>query len=154
MHTATALIPSAEPLPDRVGMCAEPPGRQQGTPPPGGTRSARRCWTHPSDAPREEGSLGVLEHVVDRTGCRPPSLFFDAELASSVGRDFIRTGAALMVGRYLPGFDPAGLLHPVQGRIQGALFNAQVFGQALNVRRDGIAVQWTAPGQNGEYEER
>lgn len=97
--------------------------------------------------------LGVPENVVDRTSRGAPSLFFKAELTASFSRDLVRPRAPVMFGRNLACFYPAGLLHPVERRIQRALLDAQGIGEALNVRGDSIAMQWTTTRKNREYEQ-
>jgi hypothetical protein len=98
-------------------------------------------------------NLGVLENVVYGTCRGTPSLFFDAELPAPFGRDLVRTRAAVMFRRNLACSYPAGLLHSMEGRIERALLDAQSIGEALNVRGDSIAVQWTTTRKNREYEQ-
>jgi hypothetical protein len=70
-------------------------------------------------------ALRVLEHVVHGTGDRPPPFLFEAELASTRGRDLIGACATVMFRRNHPGSDPTGLLHPMERWIKGALFDAE-----------------------------
>jgi hypothetical protein len=98
--------------------------------------------------------LGMLENVVYRTRRGTPALFFDAELPAPLSRDLVRARAAVMFRRNLSRSYPAGLFHPVERRIQRTFLDAQGIGEALNVRRDGIAVQWTSTREKGEYEQR
>src|SRR5687768_16351691 len=93
-------------------------------------------------------ALRVLMHVVHRTGDRPPPLLFEAELASTRGCHVIGACATVVFRGNHPCSDPADLLHPMEGRIQRALFDAQGIRQALNVRRDGVPMQWTTSSQN------
>jgi len=69
--------------------------------------------------------LRVLEYVVNGVGDRPPPRFFETELTSSGGRDFIRARAAVVFGRDCPCFDPTGFFHAMEARVQRALLDPQ-----------------------------
>lgn len=77
--------------------------------------------------------LGVLEHVVDRIGHRPPSRLFDPELATSGGRDFIGPRAPVVFGHDGSCFDPTRFFHSMKARIQRALLDPQGVRKAVNV---------------------
>jgi hypothetical protein len=98
--------------------------------------------------------LGVLEHVIHRVGDRPPPRFFYTELASPNGRDFIRARSALVFSRDRSCFNPTGLFHPMEARIQRALLNPQRVRKIMNVGGDSVAVQRTSSVQDGEDQER
>ena len=98
-------------------------------------------------------NLGVLENVVYRICRGTPPRFLDTELTASFSRDFVRARAPVVFGRNLACSYPTRLLHAVERRIQRALLDAQIIGEALDVRGDAIAVEWTAARKNGEDEQ-
>src|SRR5687767_11238702 len=103
---------------------------------------------------RSSTYLRVLEHVIHRIGRGAPPLLFEVELASTCGGDFARTRAAILLGRDLPGLDPARLLHAMESRVQRALLHAEHVRETLNVRRNGVAVERPPSVQDRENEER
>src|SRR5690242_5299453 len=74
---------------------------------------------------------------------RLPLRLFGDELSAPEWREAIVPGAFAFVRKFPRSRDPTFRLQPVQRRVQGTRLNLQqIFGSALNVFRDGVAVLW------------
>lgn len=84
---------------------------------------------------------GIAQYSLYSVTQATPAFFFERELLLASGGDAIETRLPILLGRPPFRAQPTVLRHPVERRIEGALFDAQqVRGHALDVRSDGVAV--------------
>src|SRR3974390_785088 len=92
---------------------------------------------------------GLPEYATHSCSDGLPPRLFHSQLLLAGGSQFVDAGASpiLLVDPF--GANPAGLLHAVQGGVEGALPHAEnLVGNALNGGHDGVAMQaGTAGGE-------
>src|SRR5207249_10685677 len=110
------------------------------------TRGGARPWM--------EAPLRQSNDALDSLGEPRPALLLARELPASAGGERIESGFAVLLADAPCGPDPARLLHPVERRVERSLFDSQeIGGDALDVRRDGVAVHALLRGQGLEHEQ-
>jgi hypothetical protein len=99
------------------------------------------------------GSLDPFEQLADCERHGAPSLLLGFQLTTAGGRDLVDARATVVVGHHPPRLDEPRFLQAMKRGVQRSLFDAQgVRGHCLDVRRDGVPMERSAPKEDLEYE--